>query len=607
MLCVILCRHFAGGRFRSRAISWRAERVRHSVPEDENMSLRFRLNLLITALLLLFVAAMGTILLNETRISIREGVESATRVTTQMLDRVIVSAFINPDWGSTHDVLQQFLEQLGRVRSTDIFLYDLQGHLIYRSPVSTFKAGEVPPDWFTKLVTPQTEMVQRRIRYGTMQVVSNPSGAIREAWAGLKPLLWTAGGLFIFLNLAVYWMLGRALRPVENILGAIHRMEEGDLSARLGRFSLPEFNQIGQSFNRMAESLESRIEENRRLALIVKQTNDAIMIHDMNGNISFWNPAAERLFGYPSQAIIGKSASVLAPQGREGELTQNLEAIASRRVIENYETQRVTHEGRVVDVSLSAGPLVDPHDDRVIGEICSMRDITERKHAEEAERRLEESRQFTHLIQLHIEEERRNLARELHDELGQYVTAIKTFAVAIGNKAREQMPDVEANARTIVAAAEHIYDGMHNIIRQLRPGALDNLGLKETLRDAVTEWQRQNSDLRFSLEFSGDLGHLDETLNINLYRIVQEAVTNAIRYSEANAVDIALMQDGEDVYLTVQDNGVGMNLCHVDQSRHFGLLGMRERVQGLRGQFELDSQLGEGTCIRVRVPRQEKK
>jgi len=571
------------------------------------MSLRFRLNLLVTVLLLLFMAAMGTILVKETRVSIREGVESATRVTTQMLDRVIVSAFINPEWGSTHDVLQQFLESLGRVRSTDIYLYDMQGRLIYQSPQSTFKADETPPQWFVELMAPDQEIVQRRIRYGVMRVVSNPSGAIRESWSSMKPLLWVAGGLFLVLNLGVYWTLGRALRPVENILGAIHRMEHGDLSVRLRKFSLPEFNQIGQSFNRMAESLETRTEENRQLALIVRQTNDAIMIHDMDGNISFWNPAAERLFGYPSHNIIGKSASVLTPPGREGELGQNLESIAARRTIEDYDTQRVTREGRIVDVSLSAGPLVDPHDDRVIGEICSMRDITERKLAEEAQRKLEENRQLTHLIQRHIEEERRSLARELHDELGQYVTAIKTFAVAIGNKTREQMPDVESNAKTIVAAAEHIYDGMHNIIRQLRPGALDNLGLKETLHDSVAEWQGQHPEIRFTLNFSGDLGRLGESLSINLYRIVQEAVTNALRYSEATQVDIALLQDENgDLNLTIKDNGVGMNLCMVDQSRHFGLLGMRERVQALHGQFELDSQMDEGTTIRVRVPKQEK-
>lgn len=573
------------------------------------MSLRFRLNLLITVFLLLFMAAMGTIIVKETRVSIREGVESAMRVTTQMLDRVIVSAFINPDWGSAHDLLQQFLTSLGRVRSTDIYLYDMQGRLIYQSPQSTFKSEQNPPEWFVELVAPEQEIAQRHIRYGVMRVVSNPSGAIREAWGGIKPLLWAMGGLFLVLNVGVYWMLGRALRPVENILGAIHRMEHGDLSVRLSAFSLPEFHQIGQSFNRMAESLENSTEENRRLALVVKQTNDAIMIHDMDGNISFWNPAAERLFGHSTQDILGKSALLLTPSEREGELKQNLESIAARRTIENYDTQRVTREGRLVDVSLSAAPLVDPHDGRVIGEICSLRDITERKLAEEAERRLEENRQLTHLIQRHIEEERRSLARELHDELGQYVTAVKTFAVAIGNKARDKMPDIEANAQTIVAAANHIYDGMHNIIRQLRPGALDNLGLQETLRDAVAEWQGQHPDLRFSLEFAGDLERLGESLDINFYRIVQEAVTNAVRHAQATQVDITLarLEDGE-LSLTVKDNGTGMNLCNVDQTRHFGLLGMRERVQALRGQFQVDSQVGQGTCIRVTVPtKQEKK
>ncbi|MDR2874572.1 MAG: PAS domain S-box protein [Methylobacillus sp.] len=564
------------------------------------MSLRFRLNLLVTALLLLFMAAMGVALVKETRISIREGVESATHVTTQMLDRVIVSAFMNPELGSTSDVLQQFLESLGRVRSTDIYLYDMQDRLIYQSPQSTFKTDESPPQWFVALVAPEQEVVERPIRGGVMRVVSNPSGAIREAWGGVEMRLWISGALFFMLNLGVYWTLGRALRPVGKILGAIDRMEQGDLTARLEELSLPEINQIGQSFNRMAESLETRTEENRRLALIVQQTNDAIMIHDTDGNISFWNPAAERLFGYSPQDIIGHSAAVLIPKG------QAAEAVAARRVIESYDTRRITRDGRVVDVSLSVAPLVNPHDGRVIGEICSMRDITERKQAEEAERKLEENRQLTHLIQRHIEEERRNLARELHDELGQYVTAIKTFAVAIANKTREPMPEVAASAATIVAAAEHIYDDMHNIIRQLRPGALDNLGLTETLRDAVANWQRQHPDMRFTLDFSGELEHLNESLAINLYRIVQEAVTNAARHSGASQIAITLARDERGALgLTIADNGRGMNPRAVDQSRHFGLLGMKERVQSLRGQFELDSQPDGGTRIRVHIPEQE--
>ncbi|GBG14957.1 histidine kinase [Novimethylophilus kurashikiensis] len=567
------------------------------------MSLRFRLNLLITVLLLIFMAGVGFVILKDTRTSIKEGVEAAGRVTTQLLDTVIVSSYRNPELGPTHEVLKTFLESLGHVRSLDISLYDGSSHLIYLSPPSTYRTDEEPPAWFVKLVAPEQEVSVRRIRFGQLVLTSNPGGAIREAWTGVRNLFMIWLGFFVLLNSVVYWMLGRALTPVNSILRAINRMEHGDLAVRLPGFPLPEYNRIAQSFNNMAASLEASTMESRRLALVVKQTGDAIMIHDLNGNISLWNPAAERMFGYAAEDIIGKSAELLTPPGRENELRQNLAAIAERRPIYNYDTQRVTRSGRLLDVALSAAPLIDPQHNKVVGEICTLRDITERKHAEEAERKLEENRQLTQLIQSHIEEERRSLARELHDELGQYVTAIKTFAVAISNKAKAQMPEIEGAAQTIAAAANHIYDGMHNIIRQLRPGALDNLGLTETLRDAVTNWQGQYPEIEFDLAFSGKLGELGEMLNINLYRIVQESVTNALRYSQATQVSIQLarLASGE-VELTVCDNGVGMNICNVDQTQHFGLLGMRERVQSLRGTFEVESELGKGVKIKVVIP-----
>jgi two-component system sensor histidine kinase UhpB len=567
------------------------------------MSLRLRLNLLITVLLLFFMAGVGFVIVQETRTSIKEGVEAATQVTIQLLDTVVISSYRNPELGATHEVIKAFLQSLGHVRSIDIALYDGAGHLLYLSPPSTFRAGEDPPAWFRELVAPEQEEAIRRIRFGQLVVTSNPGGAIREAWSGARDLVLLGMVFFVLLNGLVFWMLGRALKPVNKILGAINRMEHGDLAVRLPQFQLPEFHRIGQSFNTMAASLEASTEESRRLALIVKQTGDAIMIHDLGGNISLWNPAAERLFGYPASEIIGRSAALLTPLGRESELKQNLAAIAERRHIENYDTQRVTRDGRLLDVALSAAPLVDPQNDKVVGEICTLRDITERKHAEEAERKLEENRQLTQLIQRHIEEERRSLARELHDELGQYVTAIKTFAVAIGNKAKDKLPEVEAGAQTIAAAANHIYDGMHNIIRQLRPGALDNLGLIETLRDAVTEWQGQHPQMRFSLGFSGRLDNLGEALNINLYRIVQEAVTNALRHAQASAIEISLERLQNDaVQLTIGDNGIGMIVCNVDQTQHFGLLGMRERVQSLHGRFRVDSAPGNGTRIVVELP-----
>ncbi|OAM52822.1 histidine kinase [Methylovorus sp. MM2] len=567
------------------------------------MSLRFRLNLLITLILLLFMLAVGFVVIKGMKSTTQEGVESATRVTIQLLDTVILSSYQNPEWGYTHEVMHRFLQSLGHVRSNEITLSDLHGNLIYRSPSSKYREEETPPQWFIHLLAPEQEVVIRRIRFGLLEVASNPGGAIREAWSRFTSLLWIGAGFFLVLNIAVYWMLGRWLRPIQPMLEAISKVEQGDLTTRLPDFKLPEFSRMARNFNLMGESLQASTEESRRLALIVKQTADAIMIHDLNGNISFWNPAAQRMFGYGPEDIIGKSAALLIPQGAEDELAQNLAVIAGKRPVEQYDTQRVARDGKLKDVSLSAAPLIDPHTDEVIGEICSMRDITERKQAEETAQQLEENRQLTYLIQRHIEDERRSLARELHDELSQYVTAIKTFAVGIANKTKTQMPDIEANAQTIVAAANHIYDGMHNIVRQLRPGALDNLGLSETLRDSVNSWQAQNPKIKFTLQLSENFDTLGETLNINLYRIVQEAVTNAIRHAEASEIDIALSRVEDTVLqLTIKDNGLGMNICNVDQTQHFGLLGMRERTQALQGSFTVDSMLQQGTLIKVLVP-----
>jgi two-component system sensor histidine kinase UhpB len=424
--------------------------------------------------------AVGWVLVNDTRVSIRERVEAAMRVTVQLLDTVIVSSAMNPSFGPTHIVMQDFLRSLGYVRSSHIELYDHAGNPLYISPESTFKSDVVPPDWFVKLVAPEKESVQRRIRYGTLIVTSSPDGSIREAWSGFQQLILIAVGFFVILNLMVYALLSHSLRPVRHILNAINRVELGDLTVKLPDFKLPEFDKIGHSLNRMV-------------------------------------------------AFLG------------------------------------------------------------------------------AEKQLEENRQLTHLIQKHIEEERRSLARELHDELGQYVTAIKTFAVAIANKTKERAPDVEASAQTIVAAANHIYDGMHNIIRQLRPGSLDNLGLSETIRDLINSYQQQHPDLKIDLMLSGELNKLGENININVFRIVQESINNVIKHADAKHIQITLEINAQGgLALNIHDDGKGMEISHVDQTNHFGLLGMRERVQGLHGQFNVISSLEKksgGTTISIVIPK----
>jgi PAS domain S-box-containing protein len=566
------------------------------------MSLRFRINSIMTVLIVLFSLVTAKIVVDDARRSIREEMEAGTKVTLQLLSSVLYSSqFVAPNEDPS-DVLRSFLHSLGRVRANEIRLYKDDGKLVYTSPPPVYKAGRSAPQWFSALVTPQLPEVELRVRSGRIMVTPDPSRSILDAWDDMKNLIWLALGFLVLVNLVVFWLLGRALRPVQAILRGLSEMERGRLDTRLPGFSLPEFDSISHTFNRMADALEESHAENTRLALVAKQSSDAIMIHDLRGNVSFWNPAAERLFGYRSDDIVGQSATLLTPPGLEAEVAENLQTIASRRVVDNTDTQRLTHEGRVIHVALSAAPLVDPASGEVIGEICSMRDITERKHAEETERELEQNRRLTQLMQTRLEEERRSIARELHDELGQCVTAIKTIGAAIANRTAEAAPEIHRSAQTIVQVASHIYDVVHGIIRQLRPSALDHLGLQEAIEDVVKSWGGRHPEISYDLKVARDLGNLGEAVNITIYRLIQECLTNVIRHAEATHANIEVSRDASGVRVSVSDNGKGLGERGEGDSARFGLMGMRERVQALHGEFHLESKPDAGLQVTALIP-----
>jgi len=570
------------------------------------VSLRFRINVLITALMLLLLAAMAWMTINDTRSSLREEIEASTKVTIQLLTSVVYSSQFLPGGVLPNRIMLDFLKNLGRVRANEIRLYDGIGDLIYTSPPSKYKAGLYAPQWYADLVAPRPEHTTLRIRNGTLVIIPDPSRATLDAWDDFVKLGWIALAFFIMINALMFWLVGRWLRPIKVILGGLSEMERGRFDARLPDLTLPEFAAISHTFNRMADALEDSQAENRRLALLVKQSSDAIMIYDLQGNITFWNPAAERLFGYTAAQVDGKSATLLTPPERVAEIAQNLEGIARRELIENFETERVTSDGRVLEVALSAAPLIDPHDERVIGQICSMRDITENKRAQQTARELDENRKLTQLIQSHVEEERRHLARELHDELGQCVTAIKSIGYSIASRSKDggskdAAADIHENAQTIVSVASHIYDVVHGIIRDLRPSGLDHLGLLETLSDTVNTWRALHPEIEFDVRLQGKLDDLGETINITLYRLVQECLTNLVRHAAASEAEISLTRSDGSIKLMVADNGKGIG-AGAAKNGHFGLIGMRERVQALHGSFETESRPGAGLRVIVVLP-----
>jgi len=200
------------------------------------------------------------------------------------------------------------------------------------------------------------------------------------------------------------------------------------------------------------------------------------------------------------------------------------------------------------------------------------------------------------------EAERRLLSQELHDELGQAISAIKALAVSIGQRTAG-----EADARERAASIAAICDGLdatvRNMTKRLRPVVLDELGLVTALRRAVAEWNDHHEGGCCTLEVEGDVSELDEETRIQVYRIVQEALTNAARHARATQVHVRLAReraDGDCLVLEIRDDGAGFD-PHAARSG-MGLPGMRERALSLGGELSIESAPGRGTRIRVSCP-----
>lgn len=231
--------------------------------------------------------------------------------------------------------------------------------------------------------------------------------------------------------------------------------------------------------------------------------------------------------------------------------------------------------------------------------------------ADELESEIVRLRRRNHALTLRLtralEQERKQLASELHDELGQSLTAIKTDAVLISNLSRGTNAESYESAQAILGTVSHIYEVVYSMMRRLRPDVLDELGLAPALEALIAEWRKRHLWTPCQLDLAPNLGDLDDLINITVYRVVQESLTNVARYSTATHVAVAVAREsvptGEQVRVTVEDNGRGLDVKGTFiSSGQFGLRGLLERVEALGGQLELDSAPGRGTKVSVWLP-----
>ncbi|MBC7984219.1 MAG: hypothetical protein H7Y02_10240 [Candidatus Obscuribacterales bacterium] len=233
------------------------------------------------------------------------------------------------------------------------------------------------------------------------------------------------------------------------------------------------------------------------------------------------------------------------------------------------------------------------------------------RQARDAEARLDERRELAQLIEQRIEEERRMIARELHDEFGQSVTAIRSLALSIAAR----MPSAESptgssivtssigDAATLISSeAARLYDAMHGLIPRLAPLTLDNLGLEATLRSFVDEWQQRNPSLELSLR-QNLTTQLGPSVALAIYRVVQEALINALRHGQPAKIEVSVECDEQHAYVRVSDDGIGLREDWQRPGR-FGLRGLKDRIDKLHGRLQVNNRATGGVEVCAEIPLQ---
>lgn len=234
------------------------------------------------------------------------------------------------------------------------------------------------------------------------------------------------------------------------------------------------------------------------------------------------------------------------------------------------------------------------------------------KRTRELREQLLENRRLTHQVLAVQELERRNLSRELHDELGQSLTAIRTDAKILKRIHPEESSLVNQTAESIDAIAQNIYDVTYGMMRSLRPSALDDLGLVDAIQECIISNRFKEHGITLHTDFSGALNEMSEVYNITLFRLTQEAFSNIIKYAaqahnvwlDIHRTSLGQRKDirGDRLELMISDDGCGFDIAADAFKKGFGLIGMRERVRALGGFFQISQNHDHGTRIVAIIP-----
>jgi PAS domain S-box-containing protein len=338
-------------------------------------------------------------------------------------------------------------------------------------------------------------------------------------------------------------------------------------------------------------------ESERRFRELIEGTDDLVVRLDHEGHFIYLNHTAERVFGLPPQECAGRSwFDFVHPEDRPETIAAFRGWAAERVGGTTFENRQLSGEGRVSHILWTVNPRYDS-DGRLTSVTAIGRDITDRKRLEQAERAAEMRQEVLRRSITAQEEERRRIAREIHDEAGQSLTGV---LLGLGRiESAQALESASAEAARLGAQVSDALGELRQIATRLRPTILDDLGLVPALEQLAGEAPAA-AGTEVRLEHSS-LDRLEPQVETAIYRVVQEALTNAAKYANASKIRIALRQRDGALTATIEDDGRGFD-PEFGSGDGLGLTGMRERAELVGGNLSVSSAPGEGTQIVLTVP-----